>query len=242
MLPYMHMILNANFKGNCASRTPIVLTDNTRDNLLTCIKKWRLDISDYIDHKWLSAWQHKQHQLAIDNMKIGEEVWEIDYSSTIPLHQSRKQSQEQDMSKAIANCFVLVRIYMDAQHIRRQHTHYIYTTYPTHDQYLNLSCLQIILTEAHERKVKKITIFSDNGSGFHSVDQILFQSSIANMYSIEWIGNFYPAGEGKSECDRMTARASKYRYQYMLAGHDFNGDINTLVDAVWYTVGHVKPI
>ena len=41
-----------------------------------------------------------------------------------------------------------------------------------------------------------------------------------------------PAGEGKSECDRMTARASKYRYQYMLAGHDFNGDINTLVDAL----------
>jgi hypothetical protein len=95
-----------------------------------------------------------------------------------------------------------------------------------------LPCLQIILIEAHERQVKKITIFSDNGSGFHSVDQILFQSSIAKMYSIEWIGNFYPAGEGKSECDRMTARASKYRYQYMLAGHDFNGDINTLVDAL----------
>jgi hypothetical protein len=149
-----------------------------------------------------AAHQHKEHEEIVKNIQQDEEVWNIDWTSTISLYQSMKQTQNEDMQHDHCSCFVLVRYYKqlnDLQNIFR-YNHLVFTVYPVKDWKINQACMDMLLQEAKERGVKKIVCFSDNGSSFHCAMQWEWQCSlIQDKFAIEYQGHYYPAGEGKSD-------------------------------------------
>jgi len=89
-----------------------------------------------------------------------------------------------------------------------------------------------MLKAAKERSVHKITLWSDNGSHFHSTTSFLEKRSAQQRHGIEMKLRYFEAGEGKSDLDRHFGCLRRTIGQYLLSGVELNGNIDDLLAAV----------
>jgi hypothetical protein len=57
-------------------------------------------------------------------------------------------------------------------------------------------------------------------------------SIIKDKFQIEYEGNYYPAGEGKGDCDRVAGRVYRYKRGYLQKGQHINGDVSHLLESL----------
>ena len=141
----------------------------------------------------------------------------IDFSSSINLHDSRLQTQADARQFKKATLFGVVRYYRDTStdEEKKRRTeepaaaglrmdHYLYLSEGEHsDSYYALAALQHFAADAVKaRGVKELTIWSDNGSGFHSGEFVNGMQALSRSLKLDISAAFFAPGEGKSDNDR----------------------------------------
>jgi hypothetical protein len=161
-----------------------------------------------------------------------EELWDIDWTSTIKLKQAAQSTQVHDMDKTFAYAFVACRYNRDSDGNIHKHNHIILTEH-YHDTLANQCMLDKLLKEACHRGIMKLSVWSDNGSNFHCAEILAWLANRTNtVYKIQYEHNYYAPGEGKSNCDRLAGRIYTHKKLYLRAGHELNGNIESLLHAI----------
>lgn len=200
--------------------------------LIRRLKQLKMDILAYQLHKYSAAWQHKMHDSQLQQLGEKEELWDIDWTTTIKLRQAAQSTQAHDMDKKHAHGFVACRYNRDTDGNIQKHDHIILTEH-YHDTLANHCMLDKLLREAQTRGIQKLTVWSDNGSNLHCADLLAWLADRTNTaYKIQYEHNYYAPGEGKSNCDRLAGRVYTHKRMYLRAGNELNGNIESMLEAI----------
>jgi hypothetical protein len=156
-------------------------------------------------------WQMDREITALGSASdSSQEVWVFDFSALFKSHNHTNLTHEEYLSTDSTTVFGLVqyrrpRLLPELQKVGAVAERFVYlfvSSDTTHDAIFAAACLEVAAGEARERGVKRVFGWSDNGPHFHCALLWTYQGQLLQRHGIEWIGNHFAPGEGKSDVDR----------------------------------------
>jgi hypothetical protein len=177
-------------------------------------------LHDVVHHKYQFGHQLRAFDRTLSALTSDEEMLCMDFAAKLNLHRSAQLTQAEARECRSAALFGVERYFRAApgpdekkndigsgaedpaaEGLRQEHWLYI-TEEEQSDSYYALCALDHFLGEARKRGVRRLTLWSDNGSGFHSGEFVVGLRQRARDHQIVLEGAFFAPGEGKSDNDR----------------------------------------
>jgi hypothetical protein len=202
-------------------------------------------MTNWIDHQWQAARAYRTFDDSVAALPLtgAEEVWVIDFSVSVRTQQSARQTQQEFMEYSTVTVMgaVMYRRSNEPPHNTHRHAALFVSPDTKHDGEMAIACLSVAFSEAAQRRVRTVKLFSDNGSHFKSYETAQFILVEAKTrYQIRCEMHAFTPGESKNDNDRLFGTMRQAIHTHVRCGNDLRGGINGIND-VWEALRHRLP-